>query len=69
MVSEKEIEVVAKSLSSDCYDLEQSSEMYKRLGVHWVKIARTALEAAEKVRVEATIKHIEEFNSSGGIIG
>lgn len=30
---------------------------------------KKCLEAAEKVRVEATIRHVKEFEDSGGIIG
>ena len=40
-----EIQAAAKSLASDCFDLEQSSPMYKALGVDWEKIAKNALKA------------------------
>lgn len=48
MPTDKEMEAAAKSLSYDCYDLEQSSETYKNRA-HWRKIVKAALEAAEKV--------------------
>ena len=50
MPSKKEIEVAAKSMASQCFDLEQSSEFYKNRGIAWDVIAKAALEAAEKVR-------------------
>jgi len=63
MPTEKEIEAAAKSIGYDCCDLEQSSEMYKRLGVNWKKIAKAALEAAERVRKEEQDKRTEEIKA------